>query len=213
MLRMRNLNVLVGLFVSAIISPVIAADLSSAEGLYTICAECHGVNGVSDKDDVPNLAGQKKLYLYKQFLEFRAAANNEVGTHRLGHRTHAAMNIIGQGLTKLELESLARYLAKLPCSTDARIAPRVKPMAAGVCENCHGAAGVVGADIIPNIAGQKAVYLKKQLTAFRSNVRGKAEKKADARTFHLMDRPAARLSMTDVAQLSDYYASLSCSAN
>jgi cytochrome c553 len=123
------------------------------------------------------------------------------------------MNIIGQGLTKLELEYLARYLAKLPCSTDIGIAPHVKPMAAGVCESCHGATGVVGADIIPIIAGQKAAYLNKQLTAFSSNVRGKAEEKTDARTFYVMDRPAARLSMMDIAQFSDYYASLSCSAN
>ena len=211
MLRMRVLNALIGLFAGLI--PVAAADLSSAEGLYTICVQCHGVSGVSNQEDVPNLAGQKKLYLYKQFLEFRAAANDEAGTHRLGHRTHAAMNIIGQGLTKLELESLARYLAKLPCSTDTKRTPRVKPMAAGVCESCHGAAGVVGAEIIPNIAGQKATYLKKQLTAFHSNVRGKAEKNVDVCTYHLMDRPAGRLSMTDIAQLSDYYASLSCSAN
>jgi cytochrome c553 len=70
MLRMRILNALIGLFVCVIVSPVVATDLSSAEGLYTICAQCHGVSGVSNQDDVPNLAGQKKLYLYKQFLNF-----------------------------------------------------------------------------------------------------------------------------------------------
>lgn len=209
----RILNALIGLLVSSVMFPAVAADLSSAEGLYTICAQCHGASGISVQDDVPNLAGQKKLYLYKQFLEFRAAANNEAGTLRLGHRTHAAMDIIGQSLTKIELESLARYLAKLPCSTDTKISPRVKPIAAGICESCHGAAGVVGAEIIPNIAGQKAAYLKKQLMAFRSNIKGKAEEKDDTRTFHLMDTPAARLSTTDITQLSDYYASLSCSAN
>ena len=39
------------------------------------------------------------------------------------------------------------------------------------CAGCHGASGISSNDLWPNLAGQKAVYLSKQIKAFRDGVR------------------------------------------
>jgi cytochrome c553 len=66
------------------------------------------------------------------------------------------------------------------------------------CQACHGAAGISVSPDIPNLAGQKAAYLKAQLTAFR-----KGDRKND-----LMSAVAALLNDTDVDNLSEYWSSL-----
>ncbi|AGI25715.1 class I cytochrome c [Pseudomonas sp. ATCC 13867] len=40
-----------------------------------------------------------------------------------------------------------------------------------LCSSCHGAAGVSVAPNFPNLAGQRDVYLRKQLQDFRSGAR------------------------------------------
>ena len=38
----------------------------------TVCAACHGVNGVSPIPAQPNLGGQNVKYLYKQLVDFKS---------------------------------------------------------------------------------------------------------------------------------------------
>jgi cytochrome c553 len=67
-----------------------------------------------------------------------------------------------------------------------------------VCAACHGAEGVSAMDIYPNLAGQKAAYLVKQLKAF----------KAGERNDPIMAPMAMPLSDQDMEDLAAYYASL-----
>jgi cytochrome c553 len=66
------------------------------------------------------------------------------------------------------------------------------------CAACHGAAGVSNNDLWPNLAGQKAGYLAKQITAFRDGNRKDP----------MMGPMAAPLSDDDIANLAAYYSSL-----
>ena len=66
------------------------------------------------------------------------------------------------------------------------------------CQACHGATGISVSAEIPNLAGQKAAYLKTQLTAFR-----KGDRKND-----LMSAIAALLDDADVDNLSAYWSSV-----
>ncbi len=67
-----------------------------------------------------------------------------------------------------------------------------------VCAACHGAAGIAAVPMYPNLAGQKELYLSKQLKDFKSGTRKDP----------VMSGMAMPLSDEDIANLSAYYASL-----
>ena len=73
-----------------------------------------------------------------------------------------------------------------------------KTKAAEVCASCHGITGVSASDGFPNLAGQKAAYLSKALTAYRSGERKAA----------IMNNMAANLSDADIDNLAAYFAGL-----
>lgn len=72
------------------------------------------------------------------------------------------------------------------------------PAKVATCQACHGAEGVSVAPDIPNLAGQKAVYLTRQLEAF----------KAGTRKNDLMAAIAAQLTPDDVKVLAAYWSGL-----
>ena len=67
-----------------------------------------------------------------------------------------------------------------------------------MCVACHGAEGKSANDLWPNLAGQKAGYLSKQLKDFKSG----------ARKDPVMSGMAMPLSDQDIANLAAYYSSL-----
>jgi cytochrome c553 len=69
---------------------------------------------------------------------------------------------------------------------------------AATCAACHGAAGVSAIPMYPNLAGQKEMYLSKQLKDFKKGTRKDP----------VMGAMAMPLSDADIANLSAYYASL-----
>ena len=66
-----------------------------------------------------------------------------------------------------------------------------------VCGACHGATGISPAETYPNLAGQQAAYIVKQLSDFKSG----------ARTDMMMAPMAVNLSEQDMADLGAYFAS------
>jgi len=76
--------------------------------------------------------------------------------------------------------------------------PEAGKAKAAVCSACHGPAGISAADIYPNLAGQQADYIVKQLTDF----------KAGTRTDMMMAPMAANLSEQDMADLAAHYSGL-----
>jgi cytochrome c553 len=67
-----------------------------------------------------------------------------------------------------------------------------------VCAACHGANGVSVADNIPNLAGQRVLYLETQLRALKSGVRKNP----------VMGAMAAQLSNEDIVNVAAYFGSL-----
>ncbi|MGI9427960.1 MAG: c-type cytochrome [Bythopirellula sp.] len=70
---------------------------------------------------------------------------------------------------------------------------------AGLCMACHGQKGISINDQWPNLSGQKAPYLEKQIKAFRDG--GRVEP-----TMHPL---VANLCDDDIEDLAAFYASLS----
>jgi cytochrome c553 len=71
-----------------------------------------------------------------------------------------------------------------------------KTIATAVCSACHGANGVSVAPAIPNLAGQRAAYIEKQLDDYKS----------EKRKHQIMSALAGQLDKTAMADVAAYYA-------
>lgn len=82
----------------------LAADpMAGKETAVAVCAACHGANGISVADTIPNLAGQKEKYLAAQLKAFRTRA-----------RKNDMMNAIAGQLAGDQVAGLAAFFAGLP---------------------------------------------------------------------------------------------------
>lgn len=66
----------------------------------TVCAACHGVNGVSPVPAQPNLGGQNVKYLYKQLIDYKT-----------GYRKNGIMQSQIANLSQQDLANVAGYYA------------------------------------------------------------------------------------------------------
>ncbi len=100
----------------------------------------------------------------------------------------------------MKIWALAATLAFAWLASPASAAgdPAAGKAKAAVCAACHGADGKAIMPSYPNIAGQHAAYLAKQLTEYRDGDRVNA----------LMSGQAANLSDEDIQDLAAYFASM-----
>ena len=88
---------------------VAAADLEAGKDkVQSVCAACHGANGVSVSDSIPNLAGQRARYLETQLRAWKD-----------GSRKNPIMNAIGSQLSAEEIANVAAYFESLPGAPSA----------------------------------------------------------------------------------------------
>jgi cytochrome c553 len=81
-----------------------AADVPAAEQrAQTVCAGCHGPDGISVNPLYPSLAGQQEAYLAKAIRDYRD-----------GKRVDPLMSAMAHGLGDQDIEALAAYFAGLP---------------------------------------------------------------------------------------------------
>jgi cytochrome c553 len=73
-----------------------------------------------------------------------------------------------------------------------------KAKVAAVCAACHGAAGVSVSDNIPNLAAQRAAYIREQLKALKEG----------SRKNPIMNAIASQLSADEIADVAAYFSSL-----
>lgn len=81
---------------------VFAGDPQAGKAKSSVCAACHGPNGISPTDLWPNLAGQKEGYLVKQLKAFR----DDI-------RVEPTMAPFVKPLTDEDIENLAAYYSSL----------------------------------------------------------------------------------------------------
>jgi cytochrome c553 len=81
-----------------------AADIEAGKAkAAAVCAACHGADGVSVSDAIPNLAGQKSAYLETQLKALKDAS-----------RKSPIMNAIASQLSAQEIADVAAYFAAQP---------------------------------------------------------------------------------------------------
>lgn len=152
--------------------PLTATPLEIADGKRladTNCANCHGANGISSKEKIPHLAGQRASYLY---MELKA--------YQLGSaRPDATMNNAVKFLSEDALVKVAAYFASLdPAPAPTGPAQPTKPDAvaagkavASACGGCHGETGVSQIPGMPSLIGLDTKYLIDAMKAYKSGQR------------------------------------------
>lgn len=138
------------------------AQAEDGEALAQTCVACHGANGVSSAPIWPNLAGQKHDYLVKEITAFRD-----------GVRKEPTMQAFVKNLSDAQIASLASYYSNMerPGKPTADEVNQAGMNVRANCLSCHGVHGYTVNELWPNLAGQKAQYLLKQLQAFQQGTR------------------------------------------
>ena len=86
------------------ISVANAADVEAGKAIVqTVCAACHGANGVSVSDSIPNLAAQKAAYIESQLKALKD-----------GSRKNQIMGAIAAQLGSDDIANVAAYFASQP---------------------------------------------------------------------------------------------------
>ena len=181
----------------------------------SVCAACHGVDGVSIVPAQPNLGGQNVKYLYKQLVNFKS-----------GYRKNGIMQSQVANLSQQDLANVAGYYASQapwnvgygnPATTQE--ASKIflggdKKRGVIACAGCHGpdAAGNTFA-AFPRLGGQHAQYIATQLKLFRAAGRDDDIDSDDQKRINdapkegekgMMQIVASRLSDRDIRILSEY---------
>lgn len=167
----------------------IQGDAAAGKAKSTVCAACHGANGMSIAPTFANLAGQPADFLYWQLRDFHATA-----------LPTSPMTPMVAKLSEQDMRDLAAYYASLPPSTPAPATTAGAPTDSAVlqqgqsiylngnpakgippCQGCHGADATGHPDalrvdangytpyaVYPALRGQPFLYLRTQLGRYRS---------------------------------------------
>jgi len=154
-----------------VLKQIRSGDVRRGAAISVNCVSCHGPQGMSTADYIPNLAGLPREVIYKQLTDYRT-----------GKRNYVMMNAVAIGLSEQDIADLAAFYASCPREeslNNATAAPDEHisrlftdgdPMRNVVaCAACHGPEGLkIGA---PPLTGQRSQYLFNQLTAFSQRAR------------------------------------------
>ena len=100
---MKHSRILISLVLAVSWASAQAADVGAGKSkAESVCASCHGINGISASDGFPNLAGQKAAYLV-----------NALKAYREGARKAPIMNNMAANLSDHDIENLAAYFSGL----------------------------------------------------------------------------------------------------
>ncbi len=123
------------------------------------CGYCHGEDGNSKREYIPNLASQHPLYLFNQFEKFRD-----------GSREDYVMSQLAKTLSLEERINIAVYYsqqtAKPRAGNDTELSEAGGKLFAERCASCHGK-DAQGFRDMPRLAGQPAEYLGIALRRFK----------------------------------------------
>jgi cytochrome c553 len=91
-----------------------AADIEAGKAkVAEVCSACHGLNGVSVSDTIPNLAGQRSAYLENQLKAYKEGARKSQSPANPA----AIMNAMAAQLSPTQIADVAAYFASLPGAT------------------------------------------------------------------------------------------------
>lgn len=135
------------------------ASYAAGHERIRFCGYCHGEDGNSKRDYIPNLAAQHPQYLFEQFEKFGD-----------GRRDDYVMSKLAKALSQQERIDIAVYYSQQTANPrpdgDPILAAAGEPLYERHCSSCHGA-NAQGVRDMPRLAGQPAQYLELALKRFK----------------------------------------------
>jgi len=144
----------------------------------TACADCHGADGISKAPGIPNLAGQRTVYLYRVLQSYQSR-----------ERRNDAMNHAIDLLKPESLLAVSAFYASLAPARPSLIEEERENAGAAVsegdpfadirgdmkkCVRCHGDDGNSSASGMPNLSAQSTEYF---VTSMKSYTNGERDHK------------------------------------
>ncbi len=183
--------VVVAALFSVCATPVYA---DSIEEKTQVCAGCHGADGKPVDKTIPTIWGQQAGYIYIELRDFKR-----------GDRKSDIMQPIVSSLERQDMLDIGEYFSQKPWPDLGQ--PRAPKDVANRAVTANQSIGCTGCHLdhfqgdgtVPRLAGMGKDYLAKQMTDFRSRVRGNNPGMSD-----LM----LATSPDDLAALAEYLAGL-----
>jgi cytochrome c553 len=139
------------------------------------CQSCHGADGKGNPQaKFPRLAGQDVKYMVKQMKDFASG----------DRANYPTMANIAKGMSEQEMKDVGAYYAQQDVSVEgADASEEVLAMGERIanvgiseenvpaCTSCHGPKGKGVPPVFPQIAGQHASYIEKQLNDWEAGNR------------------------------------------
>jgi cytochrome c553 len=177
-----------------------------------LCSSCHGVNGIAQSSNWPNLAGQISGYTFKSLYDYHT-------WERTIGEGGPLMGYLVEELSVQDMADLSKYFSELPIPPKQDIDLTEEEIDIGEtlhwlgdperliqpCSACHGNRGEGAFPNNPVIAGQTAGYLESQMLQYKSG-----ERHSDI--YSRMRLIAGALSDEEISAVSRYLATLSPNA-
>ena len=152
-------------------------NATAGQAMYAVCSACHGAQGEGNPQEgitAPKLAGLDTWYLRRQLLNYQTGVRGTAPGDDMGARMVPMANVVVDPATR---ENVLAYIATLP-DTPAADTVSGGDLERGralyfTCSTCHGTEGQGrwGTNA-PRLAGMNDWYLERQLTNFKSGLRG-----------------------------------------
>jgi thiosulfate dehydrogenase len=179
------------------------AEQGAAHASAVACATCHGADGGgNDASGFPRLAGLNAAYLERQLQSYRDGSNiNPVMASMAGSLSDDEVREVAAYYAGLASVSQAEAPADVPTDTGKKLAEEGDFSGRGLpaCVQCHGPGGLGVGSNFPPLAGQPYKYIKEQLAAWRSGLRG-------SDPLGMMKRIADRLTVEESHSVAAYFA-------
>lgn len=166
--------------------------LAAGKRAAFLCLYCHGEDGNSVQENIPNLAGQNPIYLLTQIEKFGD-----------GRRKDEFMSGLIKSLSNADRVNMAVYYAAMrPAASkieDARLVAHGKKRYLATCSGCHGV-NAAGNKSVARLAGQRVSYLTQALNNYRAS--------NSPRTDPVMTLVARKLATEDIPAIAAYLSTL-----
>src|SRR5665647_1171575 len=161
----------------------------------TMCASCHGSNGISTQKGVPNIAGQRPVYMHLELKVYqKGGRGNKSMTNTVKYMNDDAIMKVSAYYASQDPAEPLRSTSK--AGVDKPNAVTAGKAAAAACGGCHGDAGVSKIAGTPSLIGSDPKYFIAAISAYKSG-----ERKHD-----MMKALVSGLTETEVSNIALYYA-------